>query len=68
MNTGESFVGNDRFFIDKVVEVLNPYDHLDNFTHYKVLKELFNTKARTAFISINPKRRISWMELIGNGY
>ena len=36
VNTGESFVGDDRFLTDKLVEVLNSYDHLDNFTHCKV--------------------------------
>ena len=28
--TDESFVGGDRFSIDKAIEVLNSYDHLDD--------------------------------------
>lgn len=34
--TDESYVEGDRFSIDKAVEVLNLYDHLDDFTHYKI--------------------------------
>nr|XP_023928324.1 L10-interacting MYB domain-containing protein-like isoform X2 [Quercus suber] len=66
--TGESFVGGDRFSIYKAVEVLNSYDHLYDFTRYKVLKELLNPNVRAAFISMKPERRNAWMELVGNGY
>ena len=63
-----SLVGGHRLTFDKVAEVLNLYDHLNNFTHYTFLKELFNPKARDAFISMKLKRRRSWMDLVGNGY
>ena len=66
--TGESFVRSERFSIDKAVEVLNSYDQLYDFTHYKVLKVLLNPNVRAALISVKLESRRAWMELVGNGY
>nr|POF15402.1 hypothetical protein CFP56_49113 [Quercus suber] len=65
--TGESFVGGDKFSIDKAIEVLNLYDHLDFYAHYKVLKELLNPDSRAAFIAMKPGRRRARMDLVGSG-
>ena len=62
----ESFVGGDRFSIDKAVVVVNSYTDVDHFTYCKIVKELHNPETRVVFFSMMVDRRKAWMDFIGN--
>ena len=53
----DSTPGGDRFSMDRAVKILNSIENVDNFTMFKVLKELHNPDNRAAFISLRPDRR-----------
>ena len=54
--SGESFVGRDRFSIDKAVAMFNPYTNMDHFTYCKVIKEFHNHETRAAFFAMMTDR------------
>ena len=62
----ESFVGGDRFSIDKAVVVVNSYTDVDHFTYSKVVKELHNPETRAVFFSMMVDRRKAWMDFVGS--
>lgn len=59
-------LGGDRFSMDRAVEILNSIENVDNFTIFKVLKELHNSDNRVAFILLGSNRRRGWMDLVSS--
>ena len=55
--SGEFFMGRDRFSIDKVVVMFNFYTDMDHFTYCKVIKEFHNHETRAAFFAMMADRR-----------
>nr|POE73603.1 hypothetical protein CFP56_26964 [Quercus suber] len=56
----------DRFSMDRAIEILNSIENVDDFTIFKILKELYNPDSKAAFISPRPDRRRSWADLVGS--
>lgn len=59
-------LGGDRFSMDRAVEILNSIENVDNFTIFRVLKELHNSDNRAAFILLGSNRRRAWMDLVSS--
>ena len=62
----DSTLGGDRFSMDRAIEILNSIENVDDFTVFKILKELHNPNNRATFISPRPDRRRGWMDLVGS--
>ena len=62
----DSTLGGDRFSMDRAIEILNSIENADDFTVFKILKELHNPDNRANFISLRPDRRRGWMDLVGS--
>lgn len=58
--------GGDRLSMDRAVEILNSIENVDNFTIFRVLKELHNSDNRAAFILLGSNRRRGWMDLVSS--
>ncbi|KAK7814297.1 hypothetical protein CFP56_003350 [Quercus suber] len=52
--------------MSRAVEILNSIENVDDFTVFKILKELYNPDSRAAFISSRPDRRRGWADLVGS--
>nr|POE73602.1 hypothetical protein CFP56_26963 [Quercus suber] len=61
-----NFTEMSRFSMDRAVEILNSIENVDDFTVFKILKELYNPDSRAAFISSRPDRRRGWADLVGS--
>lgn len=67
-HVGELAKVDEDFSLRKAIQLLNQYKDLPHGKWLKVMRELYNSDNRVAFLTMEDDRRMAWMELIGYGF